>query len=143
MSSALVEMKELVVDRKRWYRGKGNIRSRLLRPEDNQMCCLGFYGLSCGLKEENIIDVGFPSQVRTGQRHGVDKSHKPVPLPKEMHWLEETISKQIGEDSSVFEEEVERTIGEINDNEEIDEETRERLLTEEFAKHNINVTFIN
>jgi hypothetical protein len=34
---------KLTVDRKTWLRGEGDRVSRLLRPSDGQMCCLGFW----------------------------------------------------------------------------------------------------
>jgi hypothetical protein len=51
---------ELVIDRKRWLRGEGAAASKLLRPEDGKMCCLGFYGLSCGLGEAELLDACTP-----------------------------------------------------------------------------------
>lgn len=51
----------LVIDRKRWLRGEGSQNSKLLRPIDGKMCCLGFYGLACGLSAEHLRNVGLPA----------------------------------------------------------------------------------
>jgi hypothetical protein len=50
----------LVIDRKRWLRGEGAHDSKLLRPSDGKMCCLGFYGLACGLSADQICGAGSP-----------------------------------------------------------------------------------
>lgn len=145
MSSALVEMRVLTIDRTRWYRGQGDRESRLLRSKDGKMCCLGFDALACGLEEKNIIDVGFPSQVMAPPRGSVgDPLHAPVKLPKEMRWLLEVeAATGIKDGVTVFDTEVERNIGFINDDHEINEVTRERLLSVEFAKRNVKLVFIN
>lgn len=53
-------MKKLVVDRKTWLRGEGPRNSRLLREEDQTMCCLGFYAIACGLSSDDITDAADP-----------------------------------------------------------------------------------
>lgn len=56
--------KQLVIDRSRWLRGEGASASRLLRPCDGKMCCLGFYLESCGLTPEVMLDEETPFNVR-------------------------------------------------------------------------------
>lgn len=51
------------IDRKTWLRGEGLDASRLLRPSDGKMCCLGSFALACGLSPEDIRDKAEPSQV--------------------------------------------------------------------------------
>lgn len=54
---------KLVIDRSKWLRGEGSERSFLLRSTDGKMCCLGFFGLACGLTAERITDVGAPTDI--------------------------------------------------------------------------------
>jgi len=53
---------KLVIERAKWYRGM--VGSRLL-DGDGQKCCLGFYGLACGLKEKQLLGRGEPCEVRS------------------------------------------------------------------------------
>ncbi len=46
---------KFTVKRDEWFRGKGATLSKLLN-NDGYKCCLGFYSLACGLKEEDIQD---------------------------------------------------------------------------------------
>jgi hypothetical protein len=45
---------KFIVDRKTWYRGKGNGGSSLLR-SDGKMCCIGFVGRQCGIPDKNLL----------------------------------------------------------------------------------------
>lgn len=51
---------KLIIDRKTWLRGEGSEDSRLLRGSDGKMCCLGFYGLACGLEPKEIKGMEAP-----------------------------------------------------------------------------------
>ena len=48
------------IDRKVWLRGEGGSRSRLLRPSDGMMCCLGQVALQCGYRPEDILNKQTP-----------------------------------------------------------------------------------
>ena len=60
-------MKKLVIDRQKWLRGEGGGKSMLLRPDDNKMCCLGFYCVQNGLSEPTIINLTSPQELRFGE----------------------------------------------------------------------------
>lgn len=45
---------KFIVDRKTWYRGKGNIESKLLR-NDGMRCCIGFVGKQCGIDDSLLL----------------------------------------------------------------------------------------
>lgn len=47
----------VVVDRSKWLRGEGSYKSRLLRPADGRMCCMGSAALAKGLSKDEIRDV--------------------------------------------------------------------------------------
>lgn len=55
---------KLTIDRSRWLRGEGSVVSRLLRPADGKMCCLGFYGLAMGANPDALLDVTAPQVAR-------------------------------------------------------------------------------
>ena len=61
-------MDKLVIDRTKWYRGKGSRGSALLR-KDGSMCCLGFDLLRRGFTPEQILEVGTPEEVEVGGEH--------------------------------------------------------------------------
>lgn len=46
-----------------WYRGGIPEESRLLRPLDGKMCCLGFAALDCGVSREAVYNRGYPSEI--------------------------------------------------------------------------------
>jgi len=58
--------KAFTIQRSRWLRG--GKRTTYLYDQDGQMCCLGFYGVACGIKTEDLQDLGVPSDVGTGPR---------------------------------------------------------------------------
>jgi hypothetical protein len=55
----------LVIERERWLRGEGHGRSQLLRKRDGKMCCLGFFGLACGLDASQLEGNGDPVDARS------------------------------------------------------------------------------
>lgn len=49
---------KFTIHRSKWLRGEGGAKSRLLRPEDGKMCCVGQICLQLGVPEEKIRDQG-------------------------------------------------------------------------------------
>lgn len=56
------DAKKFTVERSSWFRGKGSLKSKLMNRSGNK-CCLGFYALECGLNEENIKGAPGPADV--------------------------------------------------------------------------------
>lgn len=52
--------RKLVIDRSRWLRGEGSLRSSLYRASDKKMCCLGFDAVSCGIDISVMAEVASP-----------------------------------------------------------------------------------
>lgn len=119
----MARVTEFVIDRRHWYRGKGSNESCLLRVDDGQMCCLGFYSLACGLKREDIVDECMPNSLKDD-------------LPGEMEWL-------IAEAGSGNPRHIEDIIAGINDDRELPDESREAHIAAHFLTQGIEVTFIN
>lgn len=121
---------ELIIDRDKWARGeyvnsKGAASTRLL-DSDGKMCCLGFYALVCGFKENEIENEGEPGD---------------VPSDK---WPESCLFSEGGNDdgglswSQTF---WTREAIAINDNPVLDEDEREQELKEHFAKVDVELEF--
>ena len=113
-------MKEFTVSRKTWLRGEGSKDSSLFRPEDKKMCCLGFLGRElCGATEEQMELCDTPAETDPA-----------------INWIDGLL-KNPGKYNS----DAAHRLMEINDEECMDDEEREKLLTEEFAKLGIAVKF--
>lgn len=58
-----MKLKSLLIDRRKWYRGRGGWNSRL-RLRSGKMCCLGFLGVQCGIAPKELEGVPLPSDIR-------------------------------------------------------------------------------
>lgn len=111
---------KFTVDRATWYRGKGNVKSSLLT-DSGERCCLGFFAKACGLSDDVTLGVGMPANIR-------------VTLPKEMTWLRHSNYANFSSDLAC-------DIASTNDCQNIDDEQREKELTELFKKANHEIVF--
>ncbi len=111
------ERHSFTVYRDRWLRGAGST-SRLLRSNGKQ-CCVGFYLSSLNFTDDALID-------NLCTPRGT--------LPDSALWL--GVGRGCLDDgvSDVFD---------INDDGSIDDEERESVLTQRFAEHNVDVTFLD
>lgn len=110
-------VKEFTIDRSKWYRGNTGTNSALRR-EDGRQCCLGFFGVACGVPGEHLLGIGYPTSFYNGAGGGEWPS-----------WLLTT------EGAHKF--------VTINDNASIDGPSREQRLTELFAAHGVSVHFVD
>jgi hypothetical protein len=120
---------KLTIDRARWGRGVGE--GRLL--SDGKMCCLGFLAKACGLSDTAIEDLGNPSDVYCEE----PTKHKQVWNSMGVPFKKPRKLKELGEAMAL-----ETVFVLINDDENLTEKRRERLLTKEFAKIGVNVEFV-
>lgn len=68
---------EFTINRRWWmHKSVEEGGSLLLDSESNRKCCLGFYGLACGVDREQIKDIG--------DYCGTDD---PNSLPEQLNWL--------------------------------------------------------
>lgn len=63
-------MTEFVIDRSKWYCGKGAHLSSLLTP-GKKMCCLGFVSEQCGVDKDTMYDITSPSLLLNDEREKV------------------------------------------------------------------------
>lgn len=121
-------MKELVIDRSRWTRGRSDSEGTYLRrATDGHMCCLGFYLESCGVPQETLTGAFYPR----------DRNVAPL-VPDEAKWLIQT--------SPLFNDQVDLTLDGstlvgTNDRKALTEGHREAEITRIFAKHAVSVRF--
>lgn len=122
-------MEKLVINRSRWLRGEGYLKSRLYRESDGKMCCVGFY---C----EHVTGQPPPmeSRVVDGVMAVPAWMRPKIGLRKYSSW---------GPPHLNSEENVEYALYTINDAENIDDETREAWLIEGFKLGGIEVTFVD
>lgn len=112
---------KFTIDRTRWLRGEGSDVSKLLRPSDGKMCCVGFFCLAQGLSEDTINDK--PTY------YAVIGSIENDPFVLTGDYI---IDRQ--ETWSMYH---------VNDSPLLSDEEREKLLTNNFAKLGHKVEFIN
>lgn len=112
---------KVVVDRTKWYRGKGGDNSRL-RNSDGLMCCMGFAALASheGVKESDIL--GHPT-IAVALRFG-EFPEEVNCLPFWQNWVEH------------------RHLYSINDHPKLAPSERERRLIEEGLKVGIEFSFV-
>lgn len=108
-------MKDFVLDRSRWYRGQDN-GARLLRAKDGMMCCLGLYLESCGVPHEELLEREYPSRVSGF-------------IPEEAMWT--VLSSD------------DLKVAWTNDDSALSDDDREPKLVELFARHGVNLTFVD
>lgn len=62
----LTKPKSFTIDRAKWLRGIGSIESALWRADCG--CCLGHYGVACGIKPDTMRGHGGPRDLYTDKR---------------------------------------------------------------------------
>jgi hypothetical protein len=121
---------KLVIDRKRWLRGV-DVPQSTLRNSEGHMCCLGFFGLACGIAAEDLLDNACPSDLP-------DKGWPPWLLTSSTHDEEDGYEVTRIKDSAAGSD-----LMEVNDGHYDEEPKREALIAELFAKHGVEVEFTN
>lgn len=113
------------IDRRYWGRGTG--LGSLLNPATQEMCCLGFYSLACGLPYADIENCDLPSSVG---------------LKKQMNWLKELPTLPADRNNG-WVSDMEDALARINDDKDLRPYDRERKIKARFAKAGITVNFVN
>lgn len=124
----------LTIDRQTWYRGYDG--AKLLTGTTGRRCCLGFLGQACGIPDQLMLDKAYPTHSECiGQfadspaKFLVDGTTKLGAVPPQ----EMLRAGLYGYEPFTA----------INDDPELTDTDREAKLTELFAQHDIQVTFIN
>jgi len=125
-------MEKLVIDRSKWRTGasgdsKTGLGNTFLLNNEGFMCCLGFFCLSAGLKENHIRSAGTP-------RDAVfDHNINLMPIAE---------SNSDDDDGIYIDTDFGSGAVDINDSETIDSKTREIQVKDHFATVGIEVEFI-
>lgn len=122
---------KFTIDRQKWLRGEGSGPSRLYRPSDSKQCCIGMLLEQSGFKLQQLSDIPCVGRL-------CDFPENRHAMKDDLLWLL-TYTEAGKLHNSV---EAGDLYG-INDNEEIDDAERERLLAEHFNRQDIEVEFIN
>lgn len=127
---------EFTIDRDKWLRGEGHSASKLLRPSDGKMCCLGMYLLACGLTPEEIQDQDAPGDVAWNATRVDGMPRRPI-------WNEGKLSWLLKDNANDCSETCVQLMSANDDQRRFVEETnREEKVAELFAKEGITVHFI-
>lgn len=128
-------MHTFVIDRRQWLHGEGHNRSKLLRPEDGKMCCLGMY---C----EQVL--GLPKAMLADKADPEDLNGTEDDLEDALGWLLDVDDKlKLSETAFRLVDVNDKETGPPSIREITSEPVREQKLAELFAQHDVQVTFIN
>ncbi len=113
------------IDRGTWLRGG---MPSVLMDKEGHKCCLGFYALECGAKEEDIRGYSVPSSVFHYRNH--------IEIP-------ELLDTDVDDDvpGSTSSSALACSLMKVNDDALMDPEERERRITAKFAEIGVEVTF--
>jgi len=118
--------KSFTIPRKEWLRGEPE-RSMLYNPCMEKLCCLGHYGLFCGVPKQNMHYLGVLANVMI-------TAHTAAFLEKLVVVDGNTISHKP----------VTTALMKINDSLDISEEDREQRIKDQFREHlNVDVIFVD
>jgi hypothetical protein len=120
-----------IIDRTKWLRGEGSGASKLLRPSDGKMCCLGMVALQCGLDMRQIMDRGEP------------KSCSLVDPKSEALWPSWMGIDKVAVGDGYDDNHPVAAAMICNDSRQIEDHDREAQLSAIFAQHGDELTFIN
>jgi hypothetical protein len=125
---------KLTIPRSIWLRGEGDEVSRLLRPEDDKMCCIGIYLKELGVEEEYLLNVSDANHINFNHR-----------LPEEAKWLRDPCAVP---SSGSFYTTNDYELLNIDEDSESrgfvrSEEEREAKIREMFLAHGVEVTFVD
>jgi len=124
---------KFTIPRDKWLRGEGGLVSRLLRPRDGKMCCLGHFGLACGLSSEMIEDRSNPIEIITDINPPDAWTQKNNNSAFLFASFRDSLNFPLSTDCS--------TLMEVNDDKSISDEDRERAIVNIFSAHEIEVEF--
>lgn len=125
---------KFIIDRSEWRcggnfgHGKGD--TALLNREGFK-CCLGFFALSCGYSEDDIYELGEPSEIDY-------LSSEEFMFPD---WFGSIKFDRDIECYTMKENNIVKELINTNDDENIDNEEREKQIKEKFLQHGVTVTF--
>lgn len=119
---------KFTVKRLNWNRGNNNLASFNLLNKNRTRCCLGFLGKTCGIPDEELRGASYPDEIPS-TNWPVELSNKNV-----VSDLNSDINNSYVFNNS-------HAIAVTNDDSNISDSVREKILTKQFAAIGIEVTF--
>jgi hypothetical protein len=116
------EKMKLIIDRKIWLRGEGIEDSYLLRSKDGKKCCIGILCSTLGVPDNELFN-------KRGAQRLIN-----FELPA---WLGPVTANNFMTELDIF------RAYDANDQIGLPEDEREKLVAEIFARHDIEVEFVN
>ena len=113
------------VKRSEWYRGFGGSNSHLFLPENDRdddkcRCCLWFFANACGLSDKDIENIATPDEVP-----------------------EDLIIPEINEWDTLFVDDKDQKMMNVNDDETLSDKDREEQLIVLFDKAGHEIVFVD
>ena len=137
-------MLNVTVERSRW--GRGSLSS-LKSSVSQKNCCLGFVCEKIGMPEKYYLDLGDINMVLSQtELENSEEYRKQIPkLVGRLCQISDWVSniKAISELNLYSESKLHRKLININDNMEMSDTEREKLIIEEGLKADINFTFVD
>lgn len=141
----LGDVESFVVDRSKWYRGKGPEHSALLNSK-GEMCCLGFYARAAGLPASIIRNIASPAGAvelcavgaTLGKKRAIVRSSKVL-------WETKLTTSSIRNTSNtavISNTDATAKLMNVNDFQGITDTSREEQLTAIFKGIGINIKFV-
>lgn len=121
---------KLKIERRKWLRGEG--RGVLYRPNDGRMCCLGFYCKAKGFSKTEMEGLSSPEELT------YDSALDSKRIKKIEALLEKTPE---GYYSDYIDNEICRSLVDINDDEKRSDTVREKMIKTRFKKIGVDVEF--
>ncbi len=126
MAQTKKRLKTLTIRTRKWIRGRSPTGSVLRDSKTGNMCCLGFLGLACGIPVEELKEESTPECVPKGTwPKGVVRTYEDS---DGLDWLCDTQWTQ----AAVT----------INDDGNLSEPVRQKLLKQHFKQIGYNVKFV-
>jgi len=114
-------VRRFTIDRRTWLCGEGTSPSRLLRRSDGKACVLGWYLRACGVPDVLMADVACPTR---------------LPLDAVPAWIRNGTDVSCVSHAAAL-------LMSINDDDTLDDATREGALTQLAARRGLSVTFVD
>lgn len=125
-------MLDVTVKRSEWYRGRGDMNSRLYVANEQKRCCLGFAGLAVGWTDEQMDGMPFPATMLGNEDR-----------PSRVSLIPEALKPLVDGGRSPYNSDICTSIGRTNDATAITDDVREAQLITLGIEAGINFTFID
>lgn len=129
------DVKEFTIVRENWQRGVSSLDALLLNPDNNKMCCLGFYAKACKIPTSCINDIPDPELAQAVLRDKNNRWDTFLLYADYDDW-------DSNDDKHYYHSAAASDLMRINDDEKMSEKDREAKIKEIFKKNGVKVKFV-